>query len=54
VTATSEDGTMEAIESLDRPWIAVQWPPEMMHDGHDDPLFAWLVAEATARRNTRA
>jgi len=54
VTATSEDGTIEAIESLDRPWIAVQWHPEMMHDGHDDPLFAWLVAEATARRNTRA
>ena len=53
VTARSEDGTVEAIEATDRPWIAVQWHPEMMDDGHDDPLFAWLVAAAAERRRRR-
>ena len=53
VTGTSEDGTIEAIEALDRPWIAVQWHPEMMDDGHDDPLFRWLVDQAIERRRRR-
>ena len=53
VTGTSEDGTVEAIEAIDRPWIAVQWHPEMMDDGHGDPLFRWLVEQAAARRRQR-
>lgn len=54
VTGTAEDGTVEAIEAVDRPWIAVQWHPEMMREGHDDPLFAWLVEQATERRRRRS
>ena len=42
--------TREAIESLTRPWVAVQWHPEMMDDGHDDPIFGWLVEQAVERR----
>lgn len=53
VAGRSEDGTIEAIESRTRPWIAVQWHPEMMDDGHDDPLFSWLVARAAERRTRR-
>ncbi|MFN8021728.1 MAG: gamma-glutamyl-gamma-aminobutyrate hydrolase family protein [Acidimicrobiales bacterium] len=53
VTGRSEDGTIEAIESTTRPWVAVQWHPEMMDDGHDDPIFAWLVEQAAARRAAR-
>lgn len=54
VTGTAEDGTIEAIEAVDRPWVAVQWHPEMMRDGRDDPLFAWLVEQASARRRRRS
>jgi len=46
VTAMSPDGTVEAIESLSRPWIAVQWHPEMMTSRPTDPLFSWLVERA--------
>lgn len=53
VTGVAEDGTVEAIEAADRPWVAVQWHPEMMRNGHDDPLFAWLVQEAAERRRRR-
>ena len=52
-TGRSEDGTIEAIESLTRPWVAVQWHPEMMDDGHDDPIFGWLVEQAVERRQRR-
>ncbi len=45
-TGRAEDGTVEALEAVDRPWLGVQWHPEMM-DGRDrDPLFSWLVAAA--------
>ena len=47
VTARAEDGTPEAIEVDGATVLAVQWHPEMMR--HDDPVFAWLVAEVNAR-----
>lgn len=45
-TGRSEDGAVEAIEAVDRPWLGVQWHPEMMEGRDEDPLFAWLVAAA--------
>ncbi|MDH3755834.1 MAG: gamma-glutamyl-gamma-aminobutyrate hydrolase family protein, partial [Acidimicrobiia bacterium] len=45
-TGTSTDGVIEAIEAVDRRWIAVQWHPEMMSSRPRDPLFGWLVDEA--------
>ena len=47
VTGRSGDGSVEAIESRRRPWLGVQWHPEML-DGRDrDPVFAWLVKAAS-------
>ncbi len=54
VAATSEDGTIEAIEAVDRPWLAVQWHPEMLDDGHEDPVFAWLVDQAARHCDRRS
>jgi microsomal dipeptidase-like Zn-dependent dipeptidase/anthranilate/para-aminobenzoate synthase component II len=49
VTATSEDGIIEAMESSEfKSIIGVQWHPECLADGL--PLFQWLVKEATAYR----
>ena len=38
--------TIEAIEADDRPWLGVQWHPEMMDGGKHDPVFKWLVEAA--------
>lgn len=50
ITATSADGTVEAIESTEyKSILGVQWHPEcLMEEGA--PLFRWLVDEATAYR----
>lgn len=47
-TGRSEDGAVEAIEAVGRPWLGVQWHPEMMDDRDQDPLFSWLVAAAAS------
>ena len=48
VTGRSSDGTPEAIESSEHPWLGLQWHPEMM-DGRDrDPVFEWLVNAAAS------
>lgn len=45
VTARAEDGTVEAMESTDRPFrLGVQWHPEVLDDF---ALFAGLVREAS-------
>jgi len=49
VVATSDDGTIEAIEAIDRPIVAVQWHPEMMATRATDPIFSWLVKTASGR-----
>ncbi len=50
VVATAPDGVIEAIESTEyKSIIGVQWHPECMGDD-GQPLFQWLVAEATAYR----
>lgn len=53
VVATSEDGTIEAVEATDRPWlIGVQWHPERTLD---DPatrrLFERFIRAAAEHRN---
>jgi len=45
VTARSDDGTIEGVESGDT-IVAVQWHPEMMDTRPDDPLFRWMVERA--------
>lgn len=44
----ADDGTIEAIEAEDRPWLAVQWHPEMMDSRDIDPIFDWLVRHAAS------
>ena len=48
VTGRSHDGTIEAIEADDRPWLGIQWHPEMLDTRDTDPAFAWLVRAAAA------
>lgn len=47
VTAVAPDGTIEALEHKRLPWIAVQWHPEMMTSRAEDPIFTWLVEQAS-------
>jgi putative glutamine amidotransferase len=47
VSARASDGTLEAMESPDRPfWLAVQWHPETRADAG---LFRSLVEAAQSR-----
>ena len=46
-TGLSDDGAIEVIESRRRPWIGVQWHPEMMDSRDRDPVFDWLVKAAS-------
>ncbi|GAA3835356.1 gamma-glutamyl-gamma-aminobutyrate hydrolase [Sphaerisporangium flaviroseum] len=49
VSATSDDGTVEAVELRDHPFaLAVQWHPEAGQEGH---LFEALVTAATSGRH---
>ena len=47
-TGHSDDGAIEVIESPYRPWLGVQWHPEMMDSRDRDPVFGWLVQAASA------
>lgn len=51
VSGRATDGTIEAIESTNKPIVAVQWHPEMLPTRVNDPVFSWLVntAATTAR-----
>lgn len=49
VTA-SHDGSVEGLEHESLPIVAVQWHPEMLPTRAQDPVFAWLVDTAVARR----
>ena len=46
-TATSQDGGIEGIEHESLPLVAVQWHPEMMNTRDNDPLFKWLIHQAS-------
>ena len=46
VTGRAEDGAIEAIEAVDRPWLGVQWHPELLDTRDTDPVFTWLVEAA--------
>ena len=48
VTGRAEDGAIEAIEARGRPWLGVQWHPELLDTRDTDPVFTWLVEVATA------
>ena len=53
VVAHAPDGTIEAVELVDHPWlIAVQWHPELTaaDDATQQRLFDALAAAASARR----
>jgi putative glutamine amidotransferase len=57
VVASADDGTIEAVELRDHPWLlAVQWHPEITagEDPVQQRLFDALVAAATVRLNTQA
>ena len=55
VVATAQDGTVEAIEATDRPWmIGVQWHPERTpDDAATKHLFDNFVAAARAHAESR-
>lgn len=50
VAGTAADGTVELLEGIDTPVLALQWHPEMMQLGDVDPAFVWLVERATEYR----
>ena len=53
-SARAEDGTIEAIESLDGPFcIGVQWHPEKLDGRHRDALFRSFAEAAAAQRERR-
>jgi putative glutamine amidotransferase len=56
VVASAPDGTIEAVEMPDHPWlIAVQWHPELSADSQPEQqqLFDELVVEARRRMQPR-
>lgn len=55
VTATADDGVIEAVEHRHADVLAVQWHPEDLHHSSpsDAALFADLVERATKRRDNR-
>ena len=48
VTGHGDDGAVEVIEAVGRPWLGVQWHPEMMDSRDRDPVFTWLVNTASS------
>ncbi len=55
ITSRSEDGTVEAVEATDRPWvIGVQWHPERtFEDPHTRKIFDTLIQSATAYKESK-
>lgn len=53
VVARSDDGSVEAVEHEFLPVVGVQWHPEMLAGCATDPIFPWLVEQASARMKTR-
>lgn len=54
VSATHEDGTVEAVETADSRWVVgVQWHPERSDAETTTKLFAAFVAEATSFKRER-
>lgn len=62
VSATSEDGIIEAVESVEhKSIIGVQWHPECLRpetdktniNGQGKPLFKWLIEEAVSFKNAK-
>ena len=47
VTATHED-TIEGIEHTSLPILAVQWHPELLPTRSTDPVFGWIVEQASS------
>jgi putative glutamine amidotransferase len=49
ITAHADiDRTIEGIEHLRKPVVAVQWHPEYLASCPADPIFRWLVDEASS------
>lgn len=48
VVAATGEGAVEGIEHDLLPIVAVQWHPEMLPTRRKDPIFAWLVTQASA------
>ena len=52
VSATAPDGTLEAVESADGPWlVAVQWPPENLRDDEVSRRLFREFVEAVRERS---
>lgn len=51
IVARAFDGTVEGVERTEPPIIGVQWHPEL-YPG-TDPVFTWLVTQATQYATTR-
>ncbi len=47
VTAWSSDGIAEGLEHAEFPVLCVQWHPEMLPTRDSDPIFSWLVHQAS-------
>jgi putative glutamine amidotransferase len=50
ISGTTADGTVELLEGIDTPVLALQWHPEMMQLDRVDPAFVWLVEQAIQHR----
>ncbi|HJP16346.1 MAG TPA: gamma-glutamyl-gamma-aminobutyrate hydrolase family protein [Acidimicrobiales bacterium] len=46
-TAHAQDGAIEGLEHSELPILSVQWHPEMLPTRPTDPIFSWLVKEAS-------
>ena len=46
-TAYAKDGAIEGLEHKDLPILSVQWHPEMLSTRPTDPIFSWLVNNAS-------
>ena len=54
VTAMSEDGIVEAVESNEfKSILGVQWHPEGLDDGEHKRLFDWFVGEAESFKSAK-
>lgn len=53
-TGYSDEGSIEALESEQMPWLGLQWHPELLDSRDSDPAFAWLVQTSSSYRDKRA